>query len=278
MPTTTIIQQHTKQHRLPVFRPAEAFCRWYERPLQKHEYEIITALETVRQCSAANYRSSLSKVPANGHSAPRVLVIDPPGKSSVALLTSYLCFLDAIAPDQEQRTLIVDSKRDTLKQIAEWGYPNARLLTTRQAQRYRGGTYHRLLMLNIDRYCTFSPFHDHPVKWTQLYRTLLGPISIDNDSIVILHMTMPKSLSGQTRRLNHLKRLLPGVFNIQPDILERTQAFVDRILEHNRTLNAPVAIPLDDWPPDNGARGLFPRAYESPPDKLSIMHSELCID
>ena len=173
------------------------------------------------------------------------LVIDPPGKSSGALLTSYLCFLDAIAPEQEQRTLIVDSKRDTLKQIAEWGYPRAELLTIRKAQRYRGGTYHRLLMLNIDRYCTFSPFHIHPVKWTQLYRTLLGPISLDNDSIVILHMTLPKSRSGQTRRLNHLKRLLPTVFNIQPDILERTQAFVNRILEHNRTLNAPVAIPLD---------------------------------
>ena len=246
MPTTTILQ-HTKQHRLPVFRPAEAFCRWYERPIAKHEYEIITALETVRQCSAARYSSSLSKVPANGHSAPRVLVIDPPGKSSVALLTSYLCFLDAINPDKEQHTLIIDSKRDTLRTIAEWGYPNARLLTTRQAQRYRGGTYHRLLMLNIDRYCTFSPFHDHPVKWTQLYRTLLGPIAIENDSIVILHMTLPKSLGGQTRRLNHLRRILPGVFNIQPDILERTQAFVDRILEHNRTLNVPVAIPLD-WP------------------------------
>lgn len=50
------------------------------------------------------------------------------------------------------------------------------------------------------------------------------------DSIVILHMTLPNARHHQGRRLDHLSRILPGILNIQPEILERTRDLVSRIL------------------------------------------------
>ena len=268
----TLLQQPT-QHRLPVFRPAEDFRRWYglHNRLEPHESDIINALESVRRCALAARRTTLGNLQANRYPAPRVLVIDPPGKSSIPLLTSYLAYLDAKNPDNDHRTLIVDSGRQSFKEIASKGYPNARLVTARQGLRFRGPSYRRLLMLNIDRYRTFSPFRERPVNWSQLYRALVGPVTPDADSIVILHMTLPKTKCHQRRRLEHLSRILPGVFNIQPEILERTRALVQRILEHNRTLNNPVVIPLD-WP----APTADTENSLSPPPGDSTVHYELC--
>lgn len=265
-----ILLQHPAQHRLPVFRPAEDFRRWYGDTLKPHESDIINALESVRKCARAPRLSPLSTLQASRHTAPRVLVIDPPGKSSVKLLTSYLAYLDAINPDQDHRTLITDSGRASLKEVASHGYPHARLVTARQGERFRGHSFRRLLMLNIDRYRTYSPFLKHPIHWMQLYRALTAPISLERDSIIILHMSLHKTPAVSRRRLQLLSQTLPSVFNIQTDILERTRTFVRRILEHNCRLNSPVAIPLD-WPTPEDDTGRPP----SPPPGDSLMQDEL---
>ncbi len=272
-----ILQQQPVQRLIPVFRPADDFRRWYchgpQNTLAPHESDIINALESVRRCALAARKTTLSNLQAARYPAPRVLVIDPPGQSSIKLLTSYLAYLDAKNPDNDHRTLIVDSGRTSLKEVATYGYPNARLITARQGLRYRGDSYRRLLMLNIDKYRTFSPFRERPVNWSQLYRALVGPVTPDNDSIVILHMTLPKAKCHQRRRLEHLSRILPGVFNIQPEILERTRDLVRRILDHNRLLNNPLAIPLDmPVSSDDDTQAL-----SLPPPSDSTMHNELCI-
>ena len=242
MPT---LLQTPPQRRLPVFRPTEDFRRWYGRPLSRHQYEIIATLEAVRHSLSADNRSFLSRLRTHRHPAPRVLIMDPDGQSSVSLITSYLTYLDTLTPESDHQTLIVDSGRTALADIASHGYPNARLITARASLKYRGHPYRRLLMLNVQDYRSFSPFHRRPILWQQMFRTLSAPVPIARDAFVIIHMTLPKSPAMQRRRLAHLKSILPGVFNLQPDILARTHQLINRILDHNRRLNRPVAIPLD---------------------------------
>lgn len=169
----TILQP--QRMRMPVYTPWHIhFSRYLGRPLTPVEISVISPLEKAR---------------VNRNSSP-VFILDPPGIDSSWILLRYQEYRLQGLPDAQGALFIPGKDRHRYPQ-ARLLPSNIRLITHRCVDAVRGTSPYCTLLLNVERYCTSSPFHSCTDRWRRLLSSILP--THNSRGFIIIHASAAKA-------------------------------------------------------------------------------------
>ncbi|WP_286052538.1 hypothetical protein, partial [Duncaniella freteri] len=176
----TILQP--QRMRMPVYTPWHIhFSRYLGRPLTPVEISVISPLEKAR---------------VNRNSSP-VFILDPPGIDSSWILLRYQEYRLQGLPDAQGALFIPGKDRHRYPQ-AKLLPSNIRLITHRCVDAVRGTSPYCTLLLNVERYCTSSPFHSCTDRWRRLLSSILP--THNSRGFIIIHASAAKAESPSGSR------------------------------------------------------------------------------
>lgn len=176
----TILQP--QRMRMPVYTPWHIhFSRYLGRPLTPVEISVISPLEKAR---------------VNRNSSP-VFILDPPGIDSSWILLRYQEYRLQGLPDAQGALFIPGKDRHRYPQ-AKLLPSNIRLITHRCVDAVRGTSPYCTLLLNVERYCTSSPFHSCTDRWRRLLCSILP--THNSRGFIIIHASAAKAESPSGSR------------------------------------------------------------------------------
>lgn len=191
----TILQP--QRMRMPVETPWHIhFSRYLGRPLTPVEISVISPLEKAR---------------VNRDSSP-VFILDPPGIDSTWILLRYQEYRLHGLPDA-RGTLFIPGKDRHRYPPARMLPSNIRLITHRSVDAVRGTSPYCTLLLNVERYCTSSPFHYRTGRWRRLMSSILP--THNPRGFIIIHASASMSADPICNTYRHtaipaaITRLIP---------------------------------------------------------------------
>ena len=215
--STRILSQPAKQRIRPELPWEYGFAKYLGRKLTPAERAVIRPIERARKT----------------YSPRPFLVIDPPGTDSSELLQQF---------QRYYLSVMNDSYGIIIRPGGEKSRRDKRIIpiSPRCGDHARGLSSGFTLMLNVERYRTFSPFYGRDSLWEDLYCALYPQLS--PCGILIIHTAMP--VGRRLRKYALWLNRLTNLFHIRAEAQSslRAETLIAKAL--------PVVIVLDTLPPD----------------------------